>query len=575
MRTYRRRRADDRAWSSVALRTGTETPRRIVLPTPDPSLRLRRRRLDLWTGRQLLIASACTFAVVFVLLWGWRTTRVDADLTAVESGAALQPEQAQDLDFVIEVSPGGRVDEATLSFNGEDVLADAKVDGDTIRWSPGPLGEGEYELRLTVPRPILPDAAITWDFTVDGRPPTIVVPAYLEPHGIREPVTIEGRVEGADVLTVNGEENDFGGDGEFTLEYPRPPAGPVRIVAEDKAGNRRTARVSVPIPYRDVHGIHVSAQAWDNPAIRQQVIDFLDAGVIDTVELDIKDEGGIVGHNTAVPLAREIGASPGYYDLKKQVDLLHEKGAWVIGRIVAFRDPKLAEWAWANRQRDLVVQTIEGERFGAYDGGFTSFAHRDVQDYNIALAEEAARAGVDDIMYDYVRRPEGDLAAMVVSQLEGDPQEVVADFLARSHERLRRLGAYQGAAVFGVAATRPEQSGQNILAMAYETDYIAPMLYPSHWNVGEFGISDPEREPYQIVRRALKDFRQAVTRTGRPLVPWIQHFSLNVTYGTEDVVAQVQAVKEMGYTSWMMWDPLVTYDPEALDQSSALVAASP
>jgi len=121
--------------------------------------------------------------------------------------------------------------------------------------------------------------------------------------------------------------------------------------------------------------------------------------------------------------------------------------------------------------------------------------------------------------------------------------------------------------VFGVAATRPEQSAQNILDMAYETDYIAPMLYPSHWNVGEYGISDPERDPYEIVKRSLRDFQQQVTRTGRPLVPWIQHFSLNVTYTTDDVVAQVRAAKDMGYDSWMMWDPTVTYDPVALERS--------
>ena len=568
-RSYRRRRADDRAWSSVDLPGRVDIPtRRVVLPERDPNLRIERRRFEFVDLRRVGVIAGVAVAVLVVLGWIWSTTRVDADLRGVESGAALTPAEASDLRFRIEVSPSGRLDEATLQFNNKDVLADAEVKGDVITFSPGPLGEGEYHLRLTVPRPILGDANIDWRFLVDGTPPTILAPPFIEAKSMRDKVVIDGTVEGATTFHVNGEETDVGGDGEFRLEYPKPPAGPIRLVAVDEAGNKKTWAVSVPVPYRDVRGVHVTAHAWDNPSLRAEILAMLERGLIDTVELDIKDEGGRVGHVSQVPMVGRVGASDGLYDLAKQVELLHEKGAYVVGRIVAFRDPVLADWAWNNGRRDLVIQTAEGERYGAYDGGFTSFANTDVQDYNIALAVEAAKAGVDDIMYDYVRRPEGDLAEMVVPRLEGDPQDAVIGFLARSHTRLRALGVYQGAAVFGVAVSRPEQSGQNILGMAYHTDYIAPMLYPSHWNVGEYGIPDPEREPYEIIKRSLAEFRQAVNRTGRPLVPWIQHFSLNVTYATDEVVAQVQAAKDMGFASWMMWDPNVTYDMDALEASS-------
>ncbi|MBI2170036.1 MAG: hypothetical protein HYU28_11150 [Actinobacteria bacterium] len=583
-RAYRRRRSDDRAWSPTrtsgrAAGRGPGGPvadlrrlRPLALPEPERR-RLRRSRGRDPMSREALIGAA--FAAVLALAalwWGWSTTRVHAAMKGIEDGVALQPEEAQDLSFRIEVSPSGRLDEAKFEFDEHDVLSKATIRGDVIQWKPGPLDEGEHHLRLTVPRPILPDATLDWTFTVDGTPPTILAPPNVPARGMRDPVKIDGNVEGAEQVLVNGQPLDLNGDGEFHLEYTRPPPGPIEIRAEDEAGNRRTALISVPIKYRPVRGVHVTAEAWDNPGLRQNILDLLGLGVINTVELDIKDEGGIVGHTTTVPLARTVGASPGYYDLKRQVDLLHEKGAWVVGRIVAFRDPKLADWAWANRQRDFVIQNTDGNRYGAYDGAFTSFGEAEVREYNIALAVEAVEAGVDDIMYDYVRRPEGDLSEMRIPGLEGTPEEGVVAFLEESHRELRRLGAFQGAAVFGVAATRPEQSGQNILDMAYHTDYIAPMLYPSHWNVGEYGISDPEMEPYEIVKRSLRDFRQGVFRTGRPLVPWIQHFSLDVVYTTEDVVAQVKAVADMGFTSWMMWDPVVTYDADALEQSTELVA---
>lgn len=579
LRIYRRRRSDDRAWSTIELTGQVKVPpRRVALPERDPMLRLKRRRFEYIDLRRVGVMAAGGLLVLVGLIWAWSATRVHADLRGVADGAALQPHEAQDMKFRIEVSPSGRLAEATLEFDDVDVLEKAEVRGDVITFDPGPLAEGEHELRLTVPRPVLSDASLTWDFTIDGTPPTILAPPYLEEARMNEPVEITGSVEGADSFFVNGKPAELEGDGEFHLEYAKPPAGPVELAAEDEAGNRKVWAVSAPVPYPEVHGIHVTAHAWDNPTLRDQIIDIIEAGLVDTIELDIKDEGGRVGHISNVPLAEKIGASESLYELRKQVDLMHELGVNVVGRIVAFRDPVLAEWAWANGRRDLVIQSPEGDRYGAYDGGFTSFASKEVQDYNIALAVEAANAGVDDIMYDYVRRPEGNLDAMRVPGLKGDPEDAIIGFLERSHGKLRALGVYQGAAVFGVAVSRPEQSGQNILGMAYHTDYIAPMLYPSHWNVGEYGISDPEREPYEIIKRSLGEFRQAVTRTGRPLVPWIQHFSLNVTYSTDEVVAQVRAAEEMGFGSWMMWDPAVSYDVAALEQSMALspdVDASP
>lgn len=564
-RAYRQRRADDRAWSNVELPSPYAPPRSVTaIPAPDRRLRLNRRRRDPMSVEGRIVLGLVVLISAVVLVWGWRATRVDADLIGFEDGSALTPADTEGLEVEIEVSPSGRLDTAALTFDGRDIREEAIIEGDTIRWAPAELEEGEHTLSLTVARPILPDATMSWDFTIDGTPPRIAVPPYLPPHEMDEPVEIEGTVEGAEELRVDGEPYEVESDGSFALSYRRPPPGPIRLTAVDAAGNDRTVHVAVPAPYPAVRGVHVTAQAWKNDSLRQGILDLVDAGLVDTVELDIKDEGGIVGHTTGVSRAREAGAGQDLYDLRRQVDLLHEKGARVMGRVVAFRDPKLADWAWANGRRDMLIQNPEGGRFGAYDGGFTNFAHPDVQRYNLALAIEAAEAGVDDIMWDYVRRPEGDLETMVIPGLEGNPESAIVDFLSKGHERLRRRGVYQGAAVFGVAATRPEQSAQNILQMAYHTDYIAPMLYPSHWNAGEYGVDDPESQPYEIVKRSLDDFQRQVHRTGRPLVPWIQHFSLRVTYGASEIEAQVRAAREMGYESWMMWDPQVTYDADAL-----------
>lgn len=513
--------------------------------------------------------AAGALALAALALWGWRATRVSATVTGLEAGAILRPEDTEQMTVRLEVSPSGLLRDATLTLNGADVLSQARVAGDVIVWKPGKLLEDEYRLKLTVPRRALPDATLQWRFTVDGTPPVIQVPPYLPPHRPDQPATIEGRVEGAVDFRVGGKPVELDEDGRFELRYDRPPPGPVVLWARDEAGNQRRVEVVVPLPYPEVRGVHVTARAWDNARLRQGIIDLIDAGAIDTVVLTLKDESGLVGHSSSVPLARRIGAVLGLYDLKKQVDFLHSKGVRVVGRLVAFRDPALSSYAWTHGARRWVIQTKGGKKPYGDRVQFTNFAHPVVRRYLIDLAVEAARAGVDDVLYDYVRRPEGFLEDMVIPGLRGSPEDAIAEFLEASHRKLRRLGAYQGASVFGVAATRPEQTGQDILAMAGHTDYIAPMLYPSHWAKGEYRLEDPEREPYEIVRRALRDFRQQVARTGRPLVPWLQHFSLNVEYGPAEILAQVQAVRDaIGSRSWFMWDPAVTYDAAVLARAA-------
>lgn len=563
-REYRQRRADERAWSPVGLdsRTGVTVH---TLPRRERRMRLRHRRRNPITLQSWLLLGLLAVGVLAGLIWAWQTTRVDVDITGIADGAAVPPERVEGVTVVLDVSPADRLDGGQLRFDDRDVLEDATIEDGRVEWMLPEVEEGEHSLHLEVPRPLLSDAAFTWSFTVDGTPPVITVPPYLPPHEPDEAVTVEGSVNEDVEVTVDGEPLELREGGSFTLEYDVPPPGPIEIEAVDAAGNRRITTVHVPLEFPDdIRGAHVTSAAWDTPSLREGILDLIDEGLVNTVVLSLKDEGGIVGHSSQVPLAREVGASRDLYDLREVVDLLHDKGVRVTGRIVAFRDPLLADAAWSRGDEHWVIQTPDGERYGLYGGGFTNFSHPEVQRYNIDLAMEAVDAGVDDILWDYVRRPDGLLDEMQIPGLDTDPEQVIVDFLAESHERVRAGGAVQGASVFGIAATRPEQIAQNVLGMAGNSDYIAPMLYPSHWNSGEYGLADPERDPYEIVKRSLRDFRQQVTRTGRPLVPWLQHFSLGVEYGIEDIRAQIQAAEDMGYSSWMMWDPAVTYNAEAL-----------
>jgi hypothetical protein len=349
-----------------------------------------------------------------------------------------------------------------------------------------------------------------------------------------------------------------------TAVFPRPPAAPVLVTATDEAGNVTNTEVVIPVIYPSTHAVHVSSAAWGNERFRNSINALIAAKRIDTVELDLKDESGIVGYSSQVVVAQQIRAVRADYDLPTAVRDLHAKGVRVIGRIVAFRDPILAKAAWDNGFKDWVLQTPAGEPLGAY-GGFTNFSNQYVRQYNIALAEEAAKAGVDDILWDYVRRPEGPLASMVIPGMDNTTSQTIADsiaqFLADGHTMLRSHGVYQGASLFGIAATRPEQIGQDVPSIARHVDYIAPMVYPALWNNGEYGIKSPERDPGKIVKLSLADFQKDMVKAKmvKPLVPWLQDFSLNVPYGLNEVQAQISAGNSIGVQDWLLWNANVKY----------------
>src|SRR5207244_3865342 len=110
------------------------------------------------------------------------------------------------------------------------------------------------------------------------------------------------------------------------------------------------------------------------------------------------------------------------------------------------------------------------------------------------------------------------------------PQDSIAALVAQTRSAVRKHGAFLGVSVFGIAATRPLEIAQDIGKLARSCDYIAPMIYPSHWNPGEYGVRDPNAEPYAITHRSLADFRKKARGTNAEIIPWIQDFSLGVSY---------------------------------------------
>lgn len=493
-------------------------------------------------------------------------TRVEVAVDGLEENASLTSAALRERAVHFAVKPSKQVGRARLFLNGTEVpVPSARLNERSVLWIPGTLPEGRHEVVLSVPRPGMSASRFQRRFVVDDTPPAIALPSRLEPTGVCRPLTVKGRVEPSSSLTLGGQPLKHS-NGAFTLTFDRPPPAPQRLTATDAAGNVTSIEVIAPIEYPGGQGVHVTAAAWAYEPLRRGILALIDSGLISAVQLDLKDEGGIVGYDSQHPLANQIGAVRTEYKLKETVAALKDRGVRVIGRVVAFRDAPLARWAWDNGRRDWVIQTTSGRMHDSY-GGFTNYAHPEVQRYNLEIALEAAAAGVDDILWDYIRRPEGDPATMRTPGLPDTTANAIVGFLATSHAALRERCVYQGASVFGIAADRPEAVGQDIPRIARHVDYVAPMLYPSHWVPGEYDVSNPNKQPFDIVRASLADFKAKLIGTGARLVPWLQDFSYGHPYGPAEVRAQIDGAASVGVTDWLLWNASATYTAGALDAS--------
>ena len=101
------------------------------------------------------------------------------------------------------------------------------------------------------------------------------------------------------------------------------------------------------LPSHPVRAVHVTAYAWADPTLRQGVLELIDQGRINAVELDLKDEAGDVGCDRAVPLAHADRRRPAtIYDLRQAVALAARAGRARDrpARLLPRPDPRAAAW---------------------------------------------------------------------------------------------------------------------------------------------------------------------------------------------------------------------------------------
>ena len=312
-----------------------------------------------------------------------------------------------------------------------------------------------------------------------------------------------------------------------------------------------------PLPV-EVRGVHVTGALASLPGKLDEYAALKKNG-LNTIELDVKDESGEIGFTPAgVPLARTAGAVRSYYAPRKVAAMLHRKGIYLIGRVVVFQDSYLAR-----ARPDLAVHRPDGSIWTTNAGlAWVNPYDRRVWDYNISIAEAAARAGFDEIMLDYTRFPsDGDLGSTVYPGRTSEPRgQVISDFAAYAERRLAPLGVRVSTALFGLSATRDIGVGQVPRWISRHVDDIHPMAYPVLYGGGELGLVSPSLEPGETVFRTLLDFKRQVRGSSAQLIPWIQDWN----YSPDGVMQQVRAARLQGAKGFLLWNANGLYTKQAL-----------
>jgi hypothetical protein len=323
-----------------------------------------------------------------------------------------------------------------------------------------------------------------------------------------------------------------------------------------------------------IKALYVNAWAFGSAKL-WQLVRLADETEINAFVVDVKDDTGCLLYPSAVPIAQEIGANACVRtkNARARLDTLAAHGIYAIARFVVAKDPLLAD-----RRRGWSVQHRDGGLWRDRIGMAWVDAYNDsVWIYAAQLAREAVKMGFEEVQFDYVRFPdeprERMATAVFPARRPGQSQrDAVRKHIALLRDRLKPLGVPVTFDIFGLTASASSgdlgvgQVWEDFIAVA---DVVLPMVYPSHYYRGAYGLARPNAEPYRVVRMALREAlqRSHPRSSAVEIRPYLQAFTLGrrlPRYTPFEIREQIRAAEELGITSWVLWNPRSVYQRDSL-----------
>jgi len=322
-----------------------------------------------------------------------------------------------------------------------------------------------------------------------------------------------------------------------------------------------------------IKAVYVNAWAFGGSKLLQ-LVHLADSTEINAFVVDVKDDTGCLLYPSEVKVAQDIGATRCVRtkDVRSRLDTLLAHDIYPIARIVVAKDPLLAEhrpqWSVQHRDGGLWRDRIGIAWVDAYNDSVWIYAAQ--------LAEEAVRLGFKEVQFDYVRFPDEPKEAMAQAifpaRHAGETQRMgVQAGIAILTNRIQPLGVPVTFDIFGLtsAATGDLGIGQVWEDFITAADVVLPMVYPSHYYRGSYGLAWPNGEPYRVVHNALSEAIQRSSPFAQAAIirPYLQAFTLGrrkPRYTPHEIREQIRAAEELGIKTWVLWNPRSVYQRDSL-----------
>lgn len=362
-------------------------------------------------------------------------------------------------------------------------------------------------------------------------------------------------------------------DGNQKNEQSSNKSGNSQSDALKKNNDKNTNENKVDYPKDGVKGIYVTSNSTQGKKM-DELVKFIKDSNLNTMVIDVKDDTGNITMKLNTGNKQVDKNTLDIVDGKKLLKKLHDNNIYPIARIVTFKDTKLAnehpEWTFKNNDGSVWTN-------GKGDSFVNPFM-KEVWKYDIDVAKAAAKAGFQDIQFDYVRFPEGfenqadsltyNKGEYKNSQMSSGDQRVdtITKFLEYANKELKPMGVNVSADVFGYSALVENAPGigQSFPKISKNVDAISSMIYPSHWSNGDFGLQAPDTEPYKTVNRYIQKENSLLDTLGKdkPISrPWIQNFTASylgagnyIDYDAKAISEEVQALKDNGVNEFLLWN---------------------
>lgn len=378
-------------------------------------------------------------------------------------------------------------------------------------------------------------------------------------------------------ITLGSENTDNPGNPGNDDGTSGPDVSPTPT-AEEQNGDDKNSTVTKDVK---VKALYLTGWTVGSSERVQHFIDLAKNTEINSYVVDIKDDDGYVGYESNVPAVREAGAWMEKYNADNVLKAFHDNDVHVIGRLVCFKDP-----VYSAKNSSLAIKKTDGKIWKESLGGgkYASWLNpykEETWEYLVSIAKEAVEKGFDEIQFDYVRFPNGIKKVTDFSSYNKEKYEAINEFLAYAKKELP--GVAVSADVFGIICESPadtEGIGQYLELIGKDIDYLSPMVYPSHYAVGQtvngVTFSKPDLDPYGVVYNSLKKAKDRIATVDgykADIRAYLQDFTASwlgsgyyKKYGSEDVKQQIKAVYDAGYEEWILWNAGNKYSESAFQK---------